>query len=89
VHKPGEIKSSKDWSKLDWEKEFERQQLGDAWKLSDFNNDYGYCDTYPEKLWFPTSATKQILIGSAKFRSRARLPVLTYFHKASGAAICR
>ncbi|KAI6176917.1 Myotubularin-related and Zinc finger domain containing protein [Aphelenchoides bicaudatus] len=89
VHKPGENKGNKNWARLDWDKEFERQQLSEAWTLSDFNKDYEYCDTYPEKLWFPTSATRQILIGSAKFRSRARLPVLTYYHKQSNAVICR
>lgn len=46
------------------------------------------CDTYPRSLYVPASATKQILLGSANFRSKGRLPVLTYLHRNS-AAICR
>jgi myotubularin-related protein 6/7/8 len=38
------------------------------------------CDTYPPLIYVPTSATKPMIIGSSKFRSRARLPVLTYLH---------
>ncbi|KAI6215064.1 Myotubularin-related and Zinc finger domain containing protein [Aphelenchoides besseyi] len=89
VHKDGEAKNADGWARLDWKKEFERQELNEMWKLSDFNKDYAYCDTYPEKLWFPARATRQILIGSCKFRSRSRLPSLTYFHKQTGASICR
>jgi len=77
------------WSRLKWEEEFLRQGISEDWKLSDFNTDYAYCDTYPEKLWIPTKAQTQMLIGSCKFRSRSRLPVLTYYYKPSGAALCR
>lgn len=77
------------WSRLDWEKEFERQDISDSWKESNFNTGYVYCDTYPERLWIPKPATSQLLIGSCRFRSRARLPVLTYFYKHNGASICR
>lgn len=38
------------------------------------------CDTYPKYLYVPSICTNSILIGSAKFRSRGRLPVLTYLH---------
>lgn len=39
------------------------------------------CDTYPRYLYVPVSATTPILMGSAKFRSRGRLPVLSYLHR--------
>lgn len=89
VHKARENKNVEDWARLDWEKEFERQRVGETWKLSNFNEDYVHCDTYPEKLWIPANASRQILIGSSKFRSRSRLPVLTYFYHKTAAAICR
>jgi len=38
------------------------------------------CDTYPEELYVPASASTAVLIGSSRFRSRGRLPVLTYLH---------
>lgn len=81
------------WGRLDWDVEFARQGIGTAdkllWKVSDFNEGYQYCDTYPEKLCVPTAASKQMLIGSCKFRSRCRLPVLTYWHRANAATISR
>lgn len=39
------------------------------------------CDTYPKYLYVPASATTTILLGSSKFRSKGRLPVLSYLHK--------
>ena len=39
------------------------------------------CDTYPRHLYVPASATTPVLLGSAKFRSKARLPVLSYMHR--------
>lgn len=38
------------------------------------------CDTYPKHLFVPASASTPIILGSSKFRSRGRLPVLSYFH---------
>lgn len=38
------------------------------------------CDTYPRYLYVPSTCTNNILLGSAKFRSRGRLPVLTYLY---------
>lgn len=38
------------------------------------------CDTYPRYLYVPSTCTNNILLGSARFRSRGRLPVLTYLH---------
>ena len=46
------------------------------------------CDTYPQALFVPTCASTVILVGSASFRSKGRLPVLTYLHK-NQAALCR
>ena len=41
-------------------------------------------------LYVPKSASKDLIEGTARFRSRGRLPVLTYLHRgASGAALVR
>ncbi|KAI3410155.1 hypothetical protein GPALN_006513 [Globodera pallida] len=79
------------WHRLNWSEEMRRQGVADtdSWTVSDFNENFVHCDTYPEQLWIPKGATTQILIASCRFRSRARLPVLTYFHKNNGAALCR
>lgn len=46
------------------------------------------CDTYPKHLFVPKTATMQILMGSSRFRSKGRLPVLSYLHN-NKASICR
>lgn len=58
------------------------------WVSSDVNNDYAICNTYPSRLYVPASATKECLVESAKFRSKGRLPVLSYLYL-NQAAICR
>jgi myotubularin-related protein 6/7/8 len=50
------------------------------WKVEDSNANFEICDTYPPLIYVPTSTTKAMIIGSSKFRSRARLPVLSYLH---------
>lgn len=58
------------------------------WILSDLNNNYSLCNTYPSKLYKPVFAANDCLIESAKFRSKGRLPVLSYLYS-NQAAICR
>nr|XP_029544621.1 uncharacterized protein LOC115146704 [Oncorhynchus nerka] len=58
-------------------------------KSNTFSLGLQVCDTYPSELFVPKSATPPVIVGSSKFRSRGRLPVLTYFHQDTLAAICR
>ena len=60
----------------------------DNWGLCNLNERYGLCATYPKRLFVPTKAPQSVIEGSARFRSKSRLPVLTYLHK-NGAAIVR
>lgn len=39
------------------------------------------CDTYPRYLYVPATASTPIILSSARFRSRGRLPVLSYLHR--------
>lgn len=39
------------------------------------------CETYPRDLYVPITASKPIIVGSSKFRSKGRFPVLTYFYQ--------
>ncbi|XP_073084321.1 phosphatidylinositol-3,5-bisphosphate 3-phosphatase MTMR6 isoform X4 [Manis javanica] len=59
------------------------------WQLSDANREYKICETYPRELYVPRIASKPIIVGSSKFRSKGRFPVLSYYHKNKEAAICR
>ena len=51
-----------------------------AWTLTDINESYEVCDTYPPLLAVPAAASTAVLVGCSRFRSKGRLPVLSYRH---------
>ncbi|XP_053160304.1 myotubularin-related protein 6 [Hemicordylus capensis] len=78
------------WQLIDLAEDYNRMGVPNSdWQLSDANRDYKICETYPRELYVPRSASKPIIVGSSKFRSKGRFPVLSYFHKDNKAAICR
>ncbi|XP_076180105.1 myotubularin related protein 6 [Ptiloglossa arizonensis] len=77
------------WNFFNIRSEFQRQGVpNEEWTLTYLNTNYELCDTYPKYLYVPSTCANSTLVGSAKFRSRGRLPVLTYLHS-NKAAICR
>lgn len=80
------------WQSFDYEKEFMRlgielmphteSVVTDYW--SDFkvldNKDGKICSTYAEKIIVPSRISYDCLVRCAKFRSRCRLPALTYIY---------
>ncbi|XP_036436217.1 myotubularin-related protein 8 isoform X1 [Colossoma macropomum] len=78
------------WSLVDMATDFSRMGLpNELWEISHINSSYELCSTYPSVLGLPKSASVATVTGSAKFRSRGRLPALSYYHKDTQAAICR
>lgn len=78
------------WNKFNLIDEFRRQNVpSSSWYLTKLNFNYSLCDTYPKLLYVPKNATDQILLASAKFRSKSRLPVLSFYYKKNSATICR
>ncbi|XP_014786257.1 myotubularin-related protein 8 isoform X2 [Octopus bimaculoides] len=78
------------WEMFNFRMEYDRMDVpNNKWVLTNINKDYEICDTYPRFLYVPASATTPVLVGSSKFRSRGRLPVLSYYHRNNSAAICR
>ena len=78
------------WDVFDPIVEFKRQGVpNENWKASDANEEYRICETYPKWLYVPDSVSNPIVSGSAKFRSKGRLPALSYYYKPNQAAICR
>ena len=61
----------------------------ESWKITSINENYELCDTYPRLLAVPTAASDTDVREVAKFRSRGRLPVLSWMHPDSLATICR
>ena len=65
------------------------------WRISEINKDYKYCPTYPRYFMVPSSIRDQELEVMAAsnspqpFRSKARIPVLTYFHGRTQSVIMR
>lgn len=53
------------------------------WRISKINDNYEICDSYPPVLAVPAQATDEELKAVAAFRSRGRLPVLSWIHPES------
>ncbi|XP_024436575.1 phosphatidylinositol-3,5-bisphosphate 3-phosphatase MTMR6 isoform X1 [Desmodus rotundus] len=78
------------WQLIDLVEEYKRMGVPNSnWQLSDANREYKICETYPRELYVPRIASKPIIVGSSKFRSKGRFPVLSYYHQNKEAAICR
>eukprot|EP01064_Diplonema_japonicum_P034128 TRINITY_DN6977_c0_g1_i1.p1 TRINITY_DN6977_c0_g1~~TRINITY_DN6977_c0_g1_i1.p1 ORF type:complete len:648 (+),score=137.88 TRINITY_DN6977_c0_g1_i1:620-2563(+) len=63
--------------------------LSKTWRITEVNRDFALCPTYPELLAVPSLATEATLKESAVFRAKARLPVLSYRDRESGATVSR
>ncbi len=89
-HNPkSELRQSTGWHFHDLRAEFQRQGVPNKnWNVCTLNMEYKLCPTYPQYLFVPSAASQDVLEGSAKFRSKGRLPVLTYLHK-NGASMIR
>uniref|UniRef100_A0A8C6WTY9 Myotubularin n=1 Tax=Neogobius melanostomus TaxID=47308 RepID=A0A8C6WTY9_9GOBI len=70
--------------------ELRRQGLpNNKWRISFINKSYELCDTYPTVLAVPYKCKDEDLRRVAAFRSRARIPVLSWIHRENQAVIVR
>ncbi|XP_035531523.1 myotubularin-like, partial [Morone saxatilis] len=70
--------------------EFRRQGLpNNKWRVTFINKNYELCDTYPTVLAVPFKSKEEDLRRVAAFRSRARIPVLSWIHRENQAVIVR
>eukprot|EP00035_Acanthoeca_spectabilis_P023972 m.451804 g.451804 ORF g.451804 m.451804 type:complete len:782 (-) comp20213_c0_seq1:177-2522(-) len=60
----------------------------DKWVLSPVNFNYEVCQTYTRWIYAPARVKPSVVAGSAKFRSKGRVPALSYLYK-NEAAILR
>nr|ODN87073.1 myotubularin [Cryptococcus depauperatus CBS 7841] len=84
--------SGKGWTAFNPRAEFARQGLGTrtkAWRFTDINKEFSFSLTYPSKLVVPSRISDSTLSYAAKYRSKSRIPVLTYLHWANNASITR
>ncbi|RMD42060.1 hypothetical protein DV735_g3066, partial [Chaetothyriales sp. CBS 134920] len=60
-----------------------------SWRISRINTDYRLSPTYPALFAVPASISDNTLKYAAAYRSRARIPVLTYLHPVNNCSITR
>ncbi|CRG85790.1 Phosphoinositide 3-phosphatase [Talaromyces islandicus] len=82
------------WNLYDASKEWARQGVGkddasNGWRISTINTDYNFSPTYPALLPVPSAISDNTLNYAGRYRSRARVPVLTYLHPINNCSITR
>ncbi|RLN98726.1 hypothetical protein BBJ28_00009341 [Nothophytophthora sp. Chile5] len=80
------------WGLYDSVAEFQRMGISSSssrWRLSQSNDKYELCPTYPSVLAVPTSVSDSVLLVASKFRSKGRIPVLSWRDRHTGSVICR
>ncbi|KAJ5219090.1 uncharacterized protein N7498_001189 [Penicillium cinerascens] len=80
------------WELYDPRKEWERQGLlkeNSGWRVSEINTDYGFSPTYPALIPVPSAISDNTINYAGRYRSRARIPALTYLHPVNNCSITR
>ncbi|KGQ04576.1 hypothetical protein BB8028_0008g02020 [Beauveria bassiana] len=94
-HKP--LKNEREvngWHFYDPKAEFRRQGISEklpdkGWRVTHINKDYTFCDTYPAFLVVPSKISDNVLKYAKDFRSRCRIPTLSYIHPVNNCTITR
>ncbi|KAM7348864.1 uncharacterized protein ACRADG_008032 isoform 2-T8 [Cochliomyia hominivorax] len=75
----------------DFMREVERLgfDLNGSWRISQANEDFKLCPSYPPKLLVPCCISDETLQNVANFRGSRRLPAVVWRHRKSGAVIAR
>lgn len=85
-----DVRGVNGWKIYDAVQEFKRQGVpNESWRVTRINVKYELADTYPQVLAVPKGITDDDLKEVAKFRSRGRIPVLSWMHPDSQATITR
>uniref|UniRef100_A0A8C1MPW0 Phosphatidylinositol-3,5-bisphosphate 3-phosphatase MTMR2 n=1 Tax=Cyprinus carpio TaxID=7962 RepID=A0A8C1MPW0_CYPCA len=78
------------WKVYDPLAEYKRQGLpNESWRISKVNDHYELCDSYPATLFVPVTITDEELRRVSSFRAKGRIPVLSWIHPESQAAVVR
>lgn len=101
IYQPNSIERALNtWQIYDSIKEFQRQGLtfnnsntietsNTNWRISNVNNNYSFSNTYPKTLVVPKTISDSVLTHASKYRSKQRIPALTYYYKKNGCSITR
>ncbi|WEW55311.1 phosphatidylinositol-3-phosphatase ymr1 [Emydomyces testavorans] len=66
-----------------------RPDLPSGWRISTINADYNFSPTYPALLAVPANISDNTINYASRYRSRARIPTLTYLHPVNNCTITR
>ncbi|KAK7990760.1 protein phosphatase [Apiospora arundinis] len=82
------------WEIYDPKTEFRRQGISTksvdrGWRISTINQDYAFSPTYPGLLVVPSNISDNVIKHAGPYRSRQRIPVLTYLHSLNNCSITR
>ncbi|KAI0480538.1 phosphatases II [Xylariaceae sp. FL0804] len=82
------------WDFYDPRAEFRRQGISTksvdrGWRVSLINKDYSFSPTYPGLLVVPSKISDNVIKYAGPYRSRQRIPVLTYLHSINNCSITR
>ncbi|OTB05013.1 hypothetical protein M426DRAFT_320333 [Hypoxylon sp. CI-4A] len=82
------------WHFYDPRSEFRRQGISTksvdrGWRISSINKDYTFSPTYPGLLVVPSKISDNVIKYAGTYRSRQRIPVLTYLHSLNNCSITR
>ncbi|KAG8588048.1 hypothetical protein GDO81_005859 [Engystomops pustulosus] len=88
--RPAGCKLGKGWSRDTMENFYHKLKAEtDAWRLSDVNENFKVCPSYPEKIIVPLSCSDNSLKRAAAFRQGRRFPVLSYYHSRTRSVLLR
>ncbi|KAJ5085805.1 hypothetical protein N7532_010576 [Penicillium argentinense] len=80
------------WDLYDPRTEWARQGLSkenSGWRISEINTNYEFSPTYPALIPVPSSISDNTINYAGRYRSRARIPALSYLHPVNNCTITR
>ncbi|KAM4708831.1 phosphatidylinositol-3,5-bisphosphate 3-phosphatase MTMR3 isoform 2-T5 [Discoglossus pictus] len=63
--------------------------MNNSWRISNINEKFRLCSSYPQELIVPAGITDKELESVGSFRSWKRIPAVVYRHQSNGAVIAR
>ena len=79
------------WSVYDPMREWRRQGVdkNKSWRVTNINKDYSFSETYPATMAVPSTISDSTLNYAKPYRSRHRIPALSYLHPVNNCTITR
>ncbi|XP_051493968.1 myotubularin-related protein 9-like isoform X2 [Apus apus] len=84
-YRPENLKLEEGWHLFPLQQYFQQiSSQTSQWRLSDVNQDFTTCPTYPPAVIVPAAVDDDTLRKVARYRQGGRFPVLSYYHPKNG-----